>query len=131
MTGCGRDPQIVPFRGEYLLLNDDKKCLVTRNIYPVPDPRFPFLGVHFTPRINGDIWLGPNAVLSLAREGYRWRDINLKDCLEMAKFPGLRKLCFRYMIPGIQEVAKSVFPQLSVKELSKFIPEITSKDVKR
>ncbi|XP_001604118.1 L-2-hydroxyglutarate dehydrogenase, mitochondrial isoform X1 [Nasonia vitripennis] len=131
MTGCGLSPRIVPFRGEYLLLKDSKKNLVSTNIYPVPDPRFPFLGVHFTPRVNGDIWLGPNAVLAFAREGYRWRDVNIRDCIEMAKFPGLYKLCFRYVIPGIKEAVKSLFYQLSVKELNKFIPGIETSDVKR
>lgn len=131
MTGCGLSPRIVPFRGEYLLLKEDVSCLVSRNIYPVPDPRFPFLGVHFTPRINGDVWLGPNAVLAFAREGYRWRDINIKDCIEMAKFPGLYKLCLKYFIPGINEAVKSIFYQLSVKECAKFIPDITPKHVTR
>ena len=131
MTGCGPSPQIVPFRGEYLLLKEEKKGFVSTNIYPVPDPRFPFLGVHFTPRVNGDVWLGPNAVLAFAREGYSWRDINIRDCIEMAKFPGLYKLCFKYVIPGINEAIKSFFYQLSVKECSKFIPGITSSDVKR
>lgn len=69
-TGCPRDPRIVPFRGEYLLLSKEKQHMVKGNIYPVPDPRFPFLGVHFTPRMDGSIWLGPNAVLALKREGY-------------------------------------------------------------
>ncbi|CAG5109150.1 Similar to v1g172254: L-2-hydroxyglutarate dehydrogenase [Cotesia congregata] len=101
MTGCDFSPRIIPFRGEYLLLDENKKHLCKTNIYPVPDPSLPFLGVHFTPRINGDIWLGPNAVLALAREGYRfvilstWTDINIRDCIEMAKSPGLYKLCFR------------------------------------
>lgn len=71
LTGCPRDPRIVPFRGEYLLLNKEKCHMVKGNIYPVPDPRFPFLGVHFTPRMDGSVWLGPNAVLAFKREGYR------------------------------------------------------------
>lgn len=70
LTGCPRAPRIVPFRGEYLLLSKEKQHMVRGNIYPVPDPRFPFLGVHFTPRMDGSIWLGPNAVLALKREGY-------------------------------------------------------------
>ncbi|KYN43698.1 L-2-hydroxyglutarate dehydrogenase, mitochondrial [Trachymyrmex septentrionalis] len=131
MTGCDVNPRIVPFRGEYLLLNDDKRHLCTTNVYPVPDPRFPFLGVHFTPRVTGEIWLGPNAVLALAREGYSWFDINIKDCIEMAKFPGLYKLCFRYFVPGCKEVIKSIFYPLAVKDLQKFIPEVTYKDVKK
>lgn len=70
LTGCPRDPRIIPFRGEYLLLNPKKCHMVRGNIYPVPDPRFPFLGVHFTPRMDGSVWLGPNAVLAFKREGY-------------------------------------------------------------
>ncbi|XP_043474632.1 L-2-hydroxyglutarate dehydrogenase, mitochondrial [Leptopilina heterotoma] len=131
MTGCDLSPRIIPFRGEYLMLNDDKKDICSTNIYPVPDPRFPFLGVHFTPRMSGDMWLGPNAVLALAREGYSWKDINIKDCIEMAKFPGLYKLCFKYFVPGMKEMVKSIFYQLSVKECQEFVPEITAKDVKR
>ncbi|XP_070168562.1 L-2-hydroxyglutarate dehydrogenase, mitochondrial isoform X2 [Polyergus mexicanus] len=131
MTGCDVSPRIVPFRGEYLLLNDNKRHLCTTNVYPVPDARFPFLGVHFTPRVTGEIWLGPNAVLAFAREGYSWFDINMRDCIEMARFPGLYKLCFRYFIPGCQEVIKSIFYPLAVKDLQKFIPEVTYKDVKR
>lgn len=131
MTGCDRSPRIVPFRGEYLLLNSSKAHLCTTNIYPVPDPRLPFLGVHFTPRMSGDVWLGPNAILAFAREGYKWTDVNIKDCIEMAKFPGLYKLCFRYLVPGVKEVVKSIFYPLAVKDLRKFIPDITYKDVKR
>ncbi|XP_008547945.1 L-2-hydroxyglutarate dehydrogenase, mitochondrial isoform X1 [Microplitis demolitor] len=131
MTGCDLSPRIIPFRGEYLLLDEKKRHLCRTNIYPVPDPRLPFLGVHFTPRMNGDIWLGPNAVLALAREGYSWTDINIKDCIEMAKFPGLYKLCFRYIIPGCKEMIKSLFYPLAVSDLQKFIPELSRKDIKR
>ncbi|KAG5318150.1 L2HDH protein, partial [Pseudoatta argentina] len=131
MTGCDLNPRIVPFRGEYLLLNENKRHLCTTNVYPVPDPKFPFLGVHFTPRVSNEIWLGPNAVLAFAREGYSWFDINIKDCIEMAKFPGLYKLFYRYFLPGCKEVIKSIFYPLAVKDLQKFIPEVTYKDVKR
>lgn len=72
LTGCPRDPRIIPFRGEYLLLDKEKCHMVKGNIYPVPDPRFPFLGVHFTPRMDGSVWLGPNAVLAFKREGYKY-----------------------------------------------------------
>ncbi|KAK0170648.1 hypothetical protein PV328_008475 [Microctonus aethiopoides] len=131
MTGCNISPKIIPFRGEYLLLDKHKTHLCTTNIYPVPDSRFPFLGVHFTPRINGDIWLGPNAVLAFAREGYKWSDVNIKDCMEMAMFPGLWKLCFRFIIPGAKETIKSIFYPLAVRDLQKFIEEISSRDVRR
>jgi L-2-hydroxyglutarate oxidase LhgO len=76
MTGGASDPKIVPFRGDYLILRPEKSSLVRGNVYPVPDPQFPFLGVHFTPRMDGSIWLGPNAVLAFAREGYRFWDVN-------------------------------------------------------
>ncbi|XP_017893648.1 L-2-hydroxyglutarate dehydrogenase, mitochondrial [Ceratina calcarata] len=131
MTGCDVSPRIIPFRGEYMLLVEDKKHLCTTNIYPVPDPRFPFLGVHFTPKINGEIYLGPNAVLALSREGYRWCDINVKDCIEMIKFPGLYKFVFKYFIPGCKEMITSIFYPLAVRDLKKFIPEVTWRDVKR
>lgn len=71
LTGCSKSPRIIPFRGEYLLLKKEKCNMIKGNIYPVPDPRFPFLGVHFTPRMDGNVWLGPNAVLAFKREGYR------------------------------------------------------------
>lgn len=131
MTGCDVSPRIIPFRGEYMLLNENKRHLCTTNIYPVPDPRFPFLGVHFTPKINGEIYLGPNALLALSREGYRWRDINIKDCIEMIKFPGLYKFVRRYFIVGCKEVITSIVYPLAVRDLKKFIPEVTWRDVKR
>lgn len=76
MTGCDVNPRIVPFRGEYFRLSDKKKSMIKTNVYPVPDSRFPFLGVHFTPRMSGDMWIGPNAVLAMAREGYRYLNSN-------------------------------------------------------
>ncbi len=81
-SGCEEYPKIVPFRGDYLVLKPERSNLVKGNIYPVPDPKFPFLGVHFTPRMDGSVWLGPNAILSLKREGYGRFDFDLKDSLE-------------------------------------------------
>ena len=71
LTDCSQDPRIIPFRGEYLILNQNKCQMVQRNLYPVPNPNFPFLGVHFTPRLDGSVWIGPNAVLAFKREGYK------------------------------------------------------------
>lgn len=88
LSGNWNSPKIVPFRGEYLLLNPSKAHMVKGNIYPVPDPRFPFLGVHFTPRMDGAVWLGPNAVLAFKREGYKWNDINVFELLDSLKYPG-------------------------------------------
>uniref|UniRef100_H3C3Q3 L-2-hydroxyglutarate dehydrogenase, mitochondrial n=1 Tax=Tetraodon nigroviridis TaxID=99883 RepID=H3C3Q3_TETNG len=88
ISGCSREPRIVPFRGDYLVLRPEKHYLVKGNIYPVPDPRFPFLGVHFTPRMDGSIWLGPNAVLAFKREGYRVYDFNARDFVDALSFRG-------------------------------------------
>ncbi|XP_050299654.1 L-2-hydroxyglutarate dehydrogenase, mitochondrial [Anthonomus grandis grandis] len=131
MSGCPRNPRIVPFRGEYLLLNPKKTHMVKGNIYPVPDPSFPFLGVHFTPRMDGSVWLGPNAVPAMKREGYTWADINLFELYDAVTYIGFIKLSFKYLLAGTEEVLKSAFPSLQVKHLQKFIPEITRNDVKR
>ncbi len=85
-SGCNPMPKIVPFRGDYLVLKPNKSNLVNGNIYPVPNPKFPFLGVHFTPRMDGSVWLGPNAVLAFKREGYKLTDFNLKDSIEERSF---------------------------------------------
>jgi 2-hydroxyglutarate dehydrogenase len=131
MTGNKNPPKIVPFRGEYLLLDESKTHMVKGNIYPVPDPRFPFLGVHFTPRMDGSVWLGPNAVLAFRREGYSWTDINLGELFDALKYPGFLRLVSRFMVAGLKEMSRSAFMSLQVKELQKFIPEITVADVRR
>jgi len=131
LSGCPREPRIVPFRGEYLLLNPQKAHLVRGNIYPVPDPRFPFLGVHFTPRMDGSVWLGPNAVLALKREGYRWRDIDLRDLADSLRFRGFQKLAVKYATFGLNEMLSSAFIRLRVKELQKYIPQVESSDIVR
>lgn len=129
LSGCPRSPRILPFRGEYLLLNPKKAHMIKGNIYPVPDPRFPFLGVHFTPRMDGSVWLGPNAVLAFKREGYKWSDINLSELLDALLYPGFLKLSVKYIFAGAQEVIKSFVPSLQVRQLQKFVPGITSDDV--
>ncbi|KAJ8982094.1 hypothetical protein NQ317_010952 [Molorchus minor] len=130
MSGCPKSPRIVPFRGEYLLLDPKKAKLIKTNIYPVPDPRFPFLGVHFTPRMNGDVWLGPNAVLAFKREGYKWTDVNIKELMDALSYPGFLKLAIKFASAGIYEIAKSVYTPWQVKELQKFMPSLTTADVK-
>lgn len=131
LSGCSREPRIVPFRGEYLLLNPAKSHLVKGNIYPVPDPSFPFLGVHFTPRIDGSVWLGPNAVLALKREGYSWGDINLRDLADSLSYRGFQKLALKYASFGVQEIVRSAFVGLAVKELQKYIPQVQASDISR
>ncbi|CAH0561174.1 unnamed protein product [Brassicogethes aeneus] len=131
LSGCPRDPRIVPFRGEYLLLDESKTNLVKGNIYPVPDPRFPFLGVHFTPRMDGSVWLGPNAVLAFKREGYRRSDINLRELFDALTYPGFIKLSMKFVTAGIKEYLYSIFLSLQVKQLQKFVPQLKRADVRR
>jgi len=130
-SGGTEMPKIVPFRGDYLLLKPDKAHWINGNIYPVPDPKFPFLGVHYTPRMNGDIWLGPNAVLALDREGYKLFDFNLKDMLEIGRFPGIYKLVLRNIRAGIGELWRTFNLNAQVKDLQRFVPEITRNDIVR
>ncbi|KAL5008019.1 hypothetical protein ScPMuIL_013600 [Solemya velum] len=131
MSGCSSVPRIVPFRGDYLLLKPEKRDMVRGNIYPVPDPRFPFLGVHFTPRMNGDVWLGPNAVLALKREGYGLLDISLRDSLEAISFSGLRRLAFKHLAYGLNEMYRGINIAAQVKQLQKFVPSLKVEDVIR
>jgi L-2-hydroxyglutarate oxidase LhgO len=128
MTGGKSDPKIVPFRGDYLILKPEKRYLVKGNIYPVPDPNFPFLGVHFTPRVNGDIWLGPNAVLAFAREGYTFTTINPGDLLETLTYPGFIKLATKYFSTGMGEMYRDVMRSAYVKALQRYIPDLNVDD---
>ncbi|XP_055386460.1 L-2-hydroxyglutarate dehydrogenase, mitochondrial [Condylostylus longicornis] len=131
LTGCPKSPRIVPFRGEYLLLAPEKCHMVKGNIYPVPDPRYPFLGVHFTPRMDGSVWLGPNAVLAFQREGYRYSDINLIELFDAIRYPGFLKMAVKNVRFGVGEFLKSVFINLQVKDLQRYIPEVTELDIQR
>ncbi|EHB10188.1 L-2-hydroxyglutarate dehydrogenase, mitochondrial [Heterocephalus glaber] len=131
LSGCSPDPRIVPFRGDYLLLKPEKSYLVKGNIYPVPDSRFPFLGVHFTPRMDGSVWLGPNAVLAFKREGYRPFDFSARDAMDVIINSGLSKLVFQNFSYGVNEMYKACFLGATVKYLQKFIPEITTSDILR
>ncbi len=126
LAGARPEAQIVPFRGEYYELRPEAAHLVRNLIYPVPDPRFPFLGVHFTRLIHGGIECGPNAVLALAREGYRWRDINLRDLTEALTYPGFLRLALRYWRMGLGEVWRSLSKQAFVRALQRLLPEIRS-----
>ncbi|CAG5134866.1 unnamed protein product, partial [Candidula unifasciata] len=130
-SGCNREPRIVPFRGEYLLLKQEKSNLVNGNIYPVPDPRFPFLGVHFTPRMDGSVWLGPNAVLAFKREGYGYTQVSLSDLYDALSFRGLRKLAYKNLGYGIMEMYKGIYIRAQVKQLQKFVPSLQFSDVTR
>ncbi|WP_019487919.1 L-2-hydroxyglutarate oxidase [Kamptonema formosum] len=121
--------QIVPFRGEYYELIPEKRYLVKHLIYPVPNPNFPFLGVHFTRMIDGTIHAGPNAVLSLKREGYRKTDIDWRDAAEVFTYPGFWKLAAKYAGVGIEEVIRSFSKAAFVRSLQRLIPEVQAQDL--
>jgi L-2-hydroxyglutarate oxidase len=121
--------RIVPFRGEYYELVPEKRHLVKGLIYPVPNPAFPFLGVHFTRMIDGSVHAGPNAVLSLKREGYQKTDFNLRDFAEVITFPGFWKLAAKHYDEGIQEIIRSFRKAAFVHSLQRLIPEVQSQDV--
>ncbi|MBI3615660.1 MAG: L-2-hydroxyglutarate oxidase [Candidatus Omnitrophica bacterium] len=129
MGGSSPALRIVPFRGEYYELVESRRRLVTGLIYPVPDPRFPFLGVHFTKRIDNNIEAGPNAVLSLKREGYRKTDWSLSDILEIIRFPGFWRMSARYWKTGLWELTRSISKPMFVKDLQRLVPEIRSEDL--
>lgn len=131
ISGCSREPRIVPFRGDYLVLKPEKHYLVKGNIYPVPDPRFPFLGVHFTPRMDGSVWLGPNAVLAFKREGYKLFDFNAKDMVDALSFRGLQRLVLKNITYGLGEMYRGINIGAQVKILQKYIPELSISDVLR
>lgn len=121
--------QIVPFRGEYFQLRNTRQHLVRNLIYPVPDPKFPFLGVHFTRLIGGGIEAGPNAVLAFAREGYRWRDCNPRDLAEVALFPGLWRFLAKYPSMWSYEVWRSFSKKEFARSLQRMVPEIQESDL--
>ena len=119
----------MPFRGEYYKIRPDRQSLVRHLIYPVPDPKFPFLGVHFTRLIHGGIEAGPNAVLAFAREGYRKSDINLRDLFDAVTYSGLWRFLARY--PGMcwQELRRSFSRDLFCKSLQRLVPDIQPDDL--
>jgi (S)-2-hydroxyglutarate dehydrogenase len=125
------DPQakIVPFRGEYYELIPEKRYLVKTLIYPVPNPEFPFLGVHFTRMIDGSVHAGPNAVLSFKREGYKKTDFDLGDFAEVMTYPGFWKLAAKHADEGIQEMIRSFSKAAFVRSLQKLIPEVQAEDL--
>jgi (S)-2-hydroxyglutarate dehydrogenase len=124
MTGGPASPRIVPFRGRYHALSPAASGLVHGLVYPVPDPSFPFLGVHFTKQISGEVWTGPNAVLALAREGYRGRDVHPRDLWETLSYPGFRALVRRYWRTGLGEVRGDLSKRTFVRELQRLVPSM-------
>lgn len=130
-SGVRLGTRIVPFRGEYYELKAEKAGLVKGLIYPVPNPAFPFLGVHCTRMMDGSIHLGPNAVLALSREGYRKSLVSPRDAIETLTFPGFWKLAARHWREGFQEIVRSFSRAAFVRSLQRIIPEITESDVVR
>ncbi len=114
----------MPFRGDYYTLTPDARHLVTRLLYPVPDPRFPFLGVHFTPRHDGAVWAGPNAVLALAREGYKRTDIDVQDLVETLSYRGFHRVAMKFWRMGAAEMWRDVSKRAYVREMQRYIPAI-------
>ncbi len=131
LAGAPADPAIVPFRGEYHRLAPARSSLVRALIYPVPDPRYPFLGVHFTRRIDGTVEVGPNAILALGREGYRWSDINLTDLADMVRWPGFRRLAATHWRTALRELSGSLLSRVTVAQARRYLPELRAADLER
>jgi (S)-2-hydroxyglutarate dehydrogenase len=129
MSGAERDPQIVPFRGDYWALRPSRRELVRGLIYPVPDPALPFLGVHFTKRYNGEVWAGPNAVLAFAREGYGRLDVNLAEDWWLLKSGGFWKMARRYWKTGVDELYRDFVKGAFLRAMQRYVPEVRSEDV--
>ena len=129
LVGAGDAPQIVPFRGEYYRLLDNRSHLVRGLVYPAPDPRLPFLGIHFTRRVDGAVDVGPNAVLALAREGYRRRDVSLRDIADMVRWPGFWRAAHKHWRTGVSEMIGSLSKQVFVRRARAYLPDLTMRDV--
>ncbi|MEU0569712.1 L-2-hydroxyglutarate oxidase, partial [Nonomuraea sp. NPDC005983] len=129
MAGDPGDLRIIPFRGEYYALAGRARELVRGLIYPVPDPRYPFLGVHLTRHIDGEVLVGPNAVLALAYEGYSWRDI--RNIPQIAAWPGTYRMARKHWRTGIKEVYGSLAKHAFLRAARRYVPELTAADLRR
>jgi L-2-hydroxyglutarate oxidase len=131
LAGDRQEPIIVPFRGEYMRVTPAKADMVRGMIYPVPDPRYPFLGVHFTRRVTGVVEVGPNAVLATAREGYRRSDVSVRDLAALAAWPGAWRMARQHWRTGVKEVGGSLSRRRYMAEAMRYVPEIGPADVVR
>jgi L-2-hydroxyglutarate oxidase len=129
LAGDVHAPRIVPFRGEYFALVPEKRSLVNGLVYPVPDPRYPFLGVHLTPRFDGEVLVGPNAVLALAREGYRRRDVSAKELAEILRYSGFRRFARQHWRTGIDEMRGSLSKRAFTAAAQRYVPQLTVEDL--
>jgi len=131
LAGKRPDARVIPFRGEYFMLREDVRGLCRNLIYPVPDPAFPFLGVHFTRRVDGSVECGPNAVLALAREGYSWSDISLRDLASTFSYGGFWKMAGKHWRTGMGEVHRSLSRRAFARALAHLVPEIQPEHLQR
>jgi (S)-2-hydroxyglutarate dehydrogenase len=131
LAGADLDVRIVPFRGAYWILRDAAAALVRGLIYPVPDPAFPFLGVHFTRRIDGAVWAGPNAMPALAREGYSRASFSGRDARAVVSWPGLLRFASRYALMGGAEIWRDLVKPAGVREMQRYLPALSGRDVTR
>ncbi|MFD7921403.1 L-2-hydroxyglutarate oxidase [Streptomyces sp. NPDC059740] len=127
----GAEPRVVPFRGEYMTVRPEKAHLVRGLIYPVPDPRYPFLGVHFTRRVGGQVEVGPNAVLAFSREGYRLTDVDPRELRSLAAFPGMWRMARTHWRTGVREMWGSLSVRSYMKAAAAYVPDIHAADVVR
>ena len=130
-AGVDLPERVLPFRGSWLRLRPAKRHLVSANIYPVPAPGLPFLGVHITPRVDGEVWIGPNAVLALAREGRRPWSIDARDAVEAFGFGGLWRLARQHPSTAFGEVFRDLWLRATIKEVQRYVPDIGLADVER
>ncbi len=129
LAGAPAEVQIIPFRGEYYFLRPERESLVKGLIYPVPDPEFPFLGVHFTRTIHGEVEAGPNAVLAFAREGYRWTSFKPLELAGTLRYPGFWSMARKYWKVGAWEVQRSLLKKKFVESLQRLVPELKPEDI--
>lgn len=131
LAGADTNVRIVPFRGAYWVLRERAAALVRALIYPVPDPAFPFLGVHFTRRVDGTVWAGPNAMPALAREGYSRASFSSRDAAEIFSWPGAIRFAARYGRMGVREVWRDLVQPAAVREMQRYLPALDGSDVMR
>jgi L-2-hydroxyglutarate oxidase LhgO len=131
LCGGSIEPRIVPFRGDYYELRPERRALVNGLVYPVPDPEFPFLGIHTTLRLDGSVWLGPNAVLAFARDGYGRFRVRPRDLVETVRAPGFRRLARRHWRTGSAELVRDYSRRLFVGSARKLLPDLRPEDVLR
>ncbi|XP_075225944.1 L-2-hydroxyglutarate dehydrogenase, mitochondrial-like isoform X2 [Lycorma delicatula] len=129
LTGEPPEPVIVPFRGQYFVLTKEKEHMCRGNIYPVPDPSMPFIGVHFTPKMDGSIWVGPTAMIAYKKEGYKWNEIDLHDILTLIKFPGVYRFFLKHPKMCCYEILRSASKRILYKELQMYMPKLRLKDI--